>query len=399
MSDSPKITGCILPWIHLFGAINGSYRACCHVEFEEDKSTILGKHDQTLDEVWNGEAYRSIRQRFLKGDIPDGCKKVCYDREAIADGISNRQQVNKRFQDKAYLQDLTASDGSLTNKPTYLDIRFGNICNFKCRTCGPNASTSWYTDWEWGSNKPYKASIDYYTENKSLWSSFPEYLSDVEDVYFAGGEPFVQEGHYKLLLKLIDLDYAKNISLQYNTNLSYTKFKNYDLEDLWSNFKDVSIWPSIDGFGSRAEYTRKGLNWNKFQENALYFKKYITTFSCVISIYTMTSMPDLILWCKKNGFNYYGNVLHTPPMLRSKCLPAESKKLIVELYKRFIINNKDILSPHDLNQIKAWLSYMNSEDASHLLPRFKREQTRLDLLRNESFESTYPEFASWYRNI
>jgi len=42
---------------------------------------------------------------------------------------------------------------------------------------------------------------------------------------------------------------------------------------------------------------------------------------------------------------------------------------------------------------------MNGGDFSALLPEFKREQTRLDLLRNESFESTYPEYASWYKNI
>jgi len=366
------------------------------VEFLDDESTVLGNHKQTLDEVWNGESYRNIRQRFLKGDIPDGCKKVCYDREVHGDSISNRQQVNKRFKKKAYLQDLTNDDGSLPNKPSYLDLRFGNLCNFKCRTCGPNASTSWYTDWP---DNKLSSVVDYYSDNEAVWSSFPEYLSELEDVYFAGGEPFVQEGHYKLLFKLIELDYAKNINLQYNTNLSYTKFKKYDLEDIWSNFKSVDLWPSIDGFGTRAEYTRKGLSWKTFEANALYFKKHISTFSCVISLYSITSMPDLILWCKKNGFNYYGNILNGPERVNLKCLPKDCKKQIVELYKRFVIKNKNILSPHDLSQIKSWLSYMNGGDLSALLPEFKREQTRLDLLRNESFESIYPEYASWYKNI
>jgi hypothetical protein len=42
---------------------------------------------------------------------------------------------------------------------------------------------------------------------------------------------------------------------------------------------------------------------------------------------------------------------------------------------------------------------MNSKDDSHLLEDFKKEQTRLDLLRNESFADTFPEFATWYKNI
>jgi hypothetical protein len=43
--------------------------------------------------------------------------------------------------------------------------------------------------------------------------------------------------------------------------------------------------------------------------------------------------------------------------------------------------------------------FMKNKDDSHLLTDFKREQTRLDLLRNESFESVFPEFTSWYKNI
>ena len=41
-------------------------------------------------------------------------------------------------------------------------------------------------------------------------------------MYFAGGEPFVQEGHYKMLQFLVDTGCSKNIELSYNTNLSYS---------------------------------------------------------------------------------------------------------------------------------------------------------------------------------
>ena len=47
---------------------------------------------------------------------------------------------------------------------------------------------------------------------------------DLEEVYFAGGEPFIQEGHYKMLTLLIESGYAKNIHISYNTNLSYINY-------------------------------------------------------------------------------------------------------------------------------------------------------------------------------
>ena len=141
----------------------------------------------------------------------------------------------------------------------------------------------------------WSKTIDYYTDNEDFWKDVPQYIPNLEEIYFAGGEPFVQEGHYKMLTLLIESGYAKNIHISYNTNLSYSKFKKYDLTELWSNFKKVSIWPSIEGYGSRVEYARKGLSWTKFEKHAIMFREHIQTVSCVINIYSITSMPDLIL--------------------------------------------------------------------------------------------------------
>ena len=136
------------------------------------------------------------------------CKKVCYDREAI--GVkSNRNSVNERFENQKHLQDKTQEDGSLPSMPTYMDIRFGNLCNFKCRMCGPESSTSWYKD----TKLSFSKTVDPYTKNEALWEDMPNIIPHLTDVYFAGGEPFVQDGHYKLLQLLINSPYSKNIKL------------------------------------------------------------------------------------------------------------------------------------------------------------------------------------------
>jgi hypothetical protein len=166
-----------------------------------------------------------------------------------------------------------------------------------------------------------------------------------------------------------------------------------------ANFNKVSLWPSVDGFGERAEYSRKGLDWSKFKKHASLFKDNITTISSVINIYSITSMPDLILWCKKNKFDFYGTTLINPPEQKITCLPKQSKQDIITLYKKFIIEYKAILAVNDLEQIKSWLLFMSSEDTSYLLPTFKAEQERLDILRKESFTNVFPEFATWYNNI
>ena len=380
--------------MHLFGGLSGNFHVCCHAEYIHPLDGNVGSSQEDINKVWNGDRYKEIRKDFLSGTYPSVCKTACYDKEKIGSD-SNRLQVNKRFKHLAHLQDATNEDGSIESTPKYIDIRFGNLCNFKCRTCGPDSSTSWYKD----SEEPFSKVIDPYTNNDNLWKSLPSIIPSLTDVYFAGGEPFIQDGHYKLLDALIASGYSKNINLQYNTNLSYTKYRNFDLKSYWDNFKTVKLWPSCDGYGLRAEYNRNGLQWETFENNCFVFKDYISSISSVVSIYSITSMPDLILWCKKNNFNYYGTTLIDPDYLSITCLPKDSKDMIISLYKKFVRDNSSILNSNDLAQIRSWLLFLKGKDDSHLLKKFKTEQQRLDLLREESFESVYKEYVSWYRNI
>jgi len=110
-------------------------------------------------------------------------------------------------------------------------------------------------------------------------------------------------------------------------------------------------------------------------------------------------MPDLILWCKRNNFDFYGTTLIQPSEQKVTCLPKQAKQDIIKLYKKFTNDYKKLLTRHDIEQIKSWLSFMVSTDDSYLLPTFKKEQERLDSLRNESFTKTFPEFTSWYETI
>ena len=378
----------------MYGSLKGTFHVCCHAEFASTKSIELGDHTQSLSEIWNSENFRNVRKSFLNGDIPSECIETCYDVENKG-GTSNRNQVNKRFINKQFLQNNTTSDGYLNTFPSYIDLRFGNLCNFKCRMCGPHASTSWYK--ESGTN--FSKVIDYYTDNENIWNDLPAFLPHIEDVYFAGGEPFVQDGHYKLLNILIDSGHSKNVSLQYNTNLSYSKYKNHDLLNIWKSFKNVSLWPSIEGWEKQAEYSRKGLSWKKFIDNSEKFNNYIKTYSSVISIYSIYTMPELILWFKKQRKDYFGTLLLNPSYLSITCLPHKSKETIIQKYKKFIYENKSILTTYEIEQMLSWLRYMKSTDDSHLLSDFKKEQERLDMYRNESFDLVYPEFSEWYRSI
>jgi organic radical activating enzyme len=392
-SQNNNIKGCILPWIHIFGTIDGNYKLCCFSEYMKD-TKVLGTADQPLLDVWNSPNYKSVRNSFLQGNIPLECKQACYDVEHLG-GTSSRQSNNLKYSNYAKLQEYTAVDGSIKTNPIYLDIRFGNLCNFKCRMCGSTASTSWYKESPYNNNKV----IDNYTNNVVFWDSLPDIATSIQDVYFAGGEPMVQDGHYKLLEFLINNKLSSNINLSYNTNLSYSKYKKYDLEYLWSKFKKVELWPSVDGYGKRAEYVRSGLDWNKFELNYKKFSKYINTIGAVINIYSITSMPNLILWCKRHNVYLNGTIQIAPEHQAITCLPQDTKNKLTDLYNKFIDKYSYLLDPYEITNIKSWITYMNSKDDTHLLTEFKQFNDGLDLSRNESFTNTFSEYASWYNNI
>ena len=83
-------------------------------------------------------------------------------------------------------------------------------------------------------------------------------------------------------------------------------------------------------------------------------------------------MPNLILWCKRNNFDFYGTTLIEPSEQKVTCLPKETKQDIIKLYKKFTHDYKNLLTRYDIEQIKSWLSFMVSADDSFLLPIFKK---------------------------
>ncbi len=394
------IKGCIMPWIHMYGDIRGNYSLCCHTDnYKDTGQKLLGVGGESPLKVWNDDPYKKARLKFLKGEYPPECS-VCYDIEKSGQD-SHRNRVNHKYGRFGQLQNKTAKDGSIKNPPVWLDFRFGNLCNFKCRMCGPDASTSWFREKHLAAFKAddlQVQSLDYWTNNPEFWDDMEKIYKTVDTIYFAGGEPFVQDGMYKMLEFLIDRK-KTNVELLYNSNLSYSKYKKYDIIKLWQNFDSVKLWPSVEGYKEHVEYSRKGFNWDTFAENLKLFKDYIQVVSATGNIYSIFSNPELIMHLKKLNIAFFITNLISPEFMDTSVLPQEAKKEINNKYKKFLTENKNWFNKEELNTILNSLRHMNRADNSHLLPEFKRFNTALDLSRNENFESVFTEYAEWYRKI
>jgi sulfatase maturation enzyme AslB (radical SAM superfamily) len=147
------------------------------------------------------------------------------------------------------------------------------VCNLKCRICGSWSSSKWAQeeiDYEtakgeiipWQGNN-YERADGLNAIHNSL-RSCKEDLKYVEYFEFTGGEPFMIQDHFKILMHCVEKGYAKNIDIHYNTN--GTQLPPQEIFDLWSYFKHVEIAFSIDDVGEPFEYQRHPANWREVSE-------------------------------------------------------------------------------------------------------------------------------------
>jgi radical SAM protein with 4Fe4S-binding SPASM domain len=123
-------TFCILPWVHIYANPDGSVLPCCVA----DHHLHLGNtRNNSIKEIWNNQNYKTLRKKMLAGEQCRECT-ACYQSENN-NNTSSRLSNNEKFKDYMHLVDQTNDDGSLEDMNlVYFDVRWSNICNFKCRS-------------------------------------------------------------------------------------------------------------------------------------------------------------------------------------------------------------------------------------------------------------------------
>ena len=253
-------TFCIYPWIHLHAYPTGEAYPCCHAEI---KPGIVGNcRTHTLEEIWHDEPMQRLRDDMLNEREHPACTR-CYEQEQSG-FFSGRRSANKHH--GHHIKKLESNPFELT----YWDIRFSNLCNLRCRSCGHIFSSQWYQDQArlaGGDWKERNTVLNYAGRTETdMWSQLEPHLDYVEQIYFAGGEPLLMEEHYRILDEL-ERRGRFDVRLIYNTNFTQTRLKDREVFDYWRRFKSVAVGASLDAMGPRAEYIRKGTDWDRVRTN------------------------------------------------------------------------------------------------------------------------------------
>jgi organic radical activating enzyme len=377
------------------------------------KDTIGNTNEQSLEEIWNGVPLKEVRRKMLNNETVSGCTR-CYEQDDMG-FFSMRVSSNKHFGHHISLTDETLEDGTLPNmKIAYWDIRFSNLCNLRCRSCGHIFSSNWYDDqikllteenggtplkgWPQNNKRIHFAG----RTEEDMWQQLEQQIDNLEQVYFAGGEPLIMEEHYRLLKELLKRG-RTDVRLVYNTNFTELVYKKTNVLELWKEFESVSIGASLDAMGPRAEYIRKNTDWTDVERN----REQMLTVCPKVDFYISPTLSIMNAWhisdfhkdwvhkgfLKHQDLNI--NVLQEPSHYRVDIAPLEFKQEIKSKWEEHI----KWLTPHDklnraLTGFESAINLMMADDKTDLLPKFWSKTNTLDKIRNEDILVAIPELKA-----
>ena len=240
-------------------------------------------------------------------------------------------------------------------------------------------------------------------------------IEQIRKLYIVGGEPLMIDRHYEFLQKCVDQGHAKNIIVEYNTNLTNIPQRAWDV---WKHFKQVNIGASIDGVGDINYYMRPPSRFDKIYENLLKVSKAEGNFkvwiAATINVFNVLHFPEFMEWILLNKIPRVNDddwrpiitphPLHGPKFYNIRMLPGWAKDHIKQKYEDYkpkllkIIDESDFTEQRKASSRKEvvalldqYVKYMYAKDFSEHLPQFWHATRKLDKIRNHSVETYIPE--------
>lgn len=373
---------CPQPWKSVYFQINASSPCHCIRHFDHTSPIQYGESNKL----------RAMKQKFLNNEFPSECRP-CEFRESVGlkstrkESISSLKEIGGTYSSEHFNLDDEF-------KPVRLELRFSNLCNYKCRMCEPYSSSEIakeLIEHEGFSFKDFPNQSVLYT-NQSHIDEFKQLAPNLKSIDLTGGEPFLIKEYYEYLDYLIENGYNKNIEIDTFTNCSVY---NPIMIEKFHKFRSVRFVVSIDGVGKTAEYIRHGTKWETVRENALRFAKlpFNFYFNTAISQYTLLDMSNLAkflmeLYEANNNIKTKCYAVILPKLLNFINMPLHHRgRASDEIDKAVEIltpSNFDIIKKEILGMKKVLQETIPKDDKGYI-----EFTEKLDKRRNENFEDVF----------
>lgn len=371
---------CIMPWTGISTEASGGYRPCCWMD-----GTHL--YRGSIDDYETSDYLAEMKQQFLDGEYPSTCRRCQWNDENGM--VSKRQRENKKWLEKNSIEDYATTDYSI------IDLRLNNKCNLLCVSCGPKSSSAIFEEVQENKNKHLTHYQVIYDKVKNMNLSTPyseeevdkliERINPTSRIYFTGGEPTLVKPAFRVLEKMLEKGYNKDVPIEFNSNFQALNKK--WIEQL-KQFKGLMM-PSIDAVGAQAELIRYGSKWEDVDYNFRYFFKECVDFRIkiwpTISTLNILYIKNIIDWAE--SFNSdrieisLDNRLSAPAWLDIKNMPDSLKD-----------KARDYLGddPRYLDILK----HLNEVADKKEQQNFLINMSKLDAIRNTNWKETLNEIAN-----
>jgi organic radical activating enzyme len=270
---------------------------------------------------------------MLSGQRPSECDYCWRVEDNVESSFSDRIYKSADTWAKPYLNECKTAAWDADVNPSYVEVNFSNVCNFKCSYCSPHISSQWMEEIE--KFGPYPTddrfnNLDWIRQQNQMpipnrednpyvdafWTWWPELYQYLQHFRITGGEPLLSRNTFQVLDYVIE-NPNSNLELSVNTNLNppddiYDRF----LEKIQviinqKSVKRFKIFTSAEAHGKHCDYIRFGMNYDKWLSNI--YKAFeivpdieftvMSTYN-ILSVYSYRQFLEDILNIKKQFVRY-----------------------------------------------------------------------------------------------
>jgi pyruvate-formate lyase-activating enzyme len=291
---------------------------------------------------------KQLRKQMLEGVRPTECG-YCWRVEDNSQQYSDRITKSSESWARPHLEDIANKPWDDDVAPTYIEVSFSHVCNFKCSYCSPNISSQWMEEIQRYGHYPTTTrfnELKQFEERKQIpipnnqdnpyveafWKWLPEIYPTLETFRITGGEPILSKDTFRVLEYII-ANPNPNLSLGVNTNMNppdqlYDRFLEL-VKTIVDNklVKDFKIYTSAEAHGQQAEYIRHGMDYSAWLANMNKTLQQLpgvqVVVMCTYNLLSMTTftrfLEDILVLKAKyaNDYHQQSPVVLSIPFLRN----------------------------------------------------------------------------------
>jgi organic radical activating enzyme len=284
--DNVSESFCVAKWKQVTMHLQNGHTHSCHhpkthhVPIDEIKRNPTALH--------NSEFKKQQRKMMLEGQRPSECD-YCWRVEDQGDSYSDRVYKSADKWAHPYVNDIVNKPWDDNVDPSYVEVSFGNVCNFKCSYCAPHISSQWmdeiekygaypttdrFNNLEWIKSQNM---IPILTREENpyvdaFWEWWPRMYNSLEHFRITGGEPLLNKNTFKVLDYIIE-NPNPNLEVSINSNMNvpgdlYNKFlEKVKIIVEGKKLKNFKMFTSAEAHGAQCEYIRYGMNYELWLKN------------------------------------------------------------------------------------------------------------------------------------